>query len=92
MNKDEALKLAKIWFERNTYGNEAVEVYEAIEQALAAPVQETVWEMFAAYLIDKCEGEIITEEGLQRSLADMLTDPNYTTPPAAQPAPEKNQP
>jgi hypothetical protein len=38
--KDEALKLAKAWFERNTYGDEAVEVYEAIEQALAAPVQE----------------------------------------------------
>jgi hypothetical protein len=38
--KDEALELAKIWFERNTYGDEAVEVYEAIEQALAAPVRE----------------------------------------------------
>ena len=43
MTKDEALKLAKAWFERNTYGDEAVEVYEAIEQALAAPtVQEPV--------------------------------------------------
>jgi hypothetical protein len=41
--KDEALALAKAWFERNTYGDEAVEVYEAIKQALAAqpaPVQE----------------------------------------------------
>jgi hypothetical protein len=34
--KDEALKRAKNWFEANTYGDEAVEVYEAIEQALAA--------------------------------------------------------
>jgi hypothetical protein len=34
--KDEALKLAKSWFEANTYGDEAVEVYKAIEQALAA--------------------------------------------------------
>jgi hypothetical protein len=34
--KDEALKLAKSWFEANTYGDEAVEVYEAIGQALAA--------------------------------------------------------
>jgi hypothetical protein len=42
MTKDEALKLAKSWFEANTYGDEAVEVYEAIEQALAAPVQEPV--------------------------------------------------
>jgi hypothetical protein len=32
----EALKRAKNWFEANTYGDEAVEVYEAIEQALAA--------------------------------------------------------
>jgi hypothetical protein len=32
----QALKLAKSWFEANTYGDEAVEVYEAIEQALAA--------------------------------------------------------
>jgi hypothetical protein len=41
MTKDEVLKLAKVWFEANTYGDEAVEVYEAIEQALAqpAPVQ-----------------------------------------------------
>jgi hypothetical protein len=37
--KDEALKLAKSWFEANTYGDEAVEVYQAIEQALAEPVQ-----------------------------------------------------
>ena len=49
------------------------------------PVQEHVaWEMFPAYLIDKCEGEIITEEGLQRSFADMLADPAYATPPAAE--------
>jgi hypothetical protein len=41
--KDEALKLAKSWFETNTYGDEAVEVYEAIEQALAAPVQPVPW-------------------------------------------------
>jgi hypothetical protein len=34
--KDEALKMAKAWLEANTYGDEAVEVYEAIEQALAA--------------------------------------------------------
>jgi hypothetical protein len=42
VSKDEALELAKIWFEYNTYGDEAIEVYEAIEQALAAPAQEIV--------------------------------------------------
>ena len=50
-----------------------------------APAQKTVWQMFAAYLIDKCEGEVITEEGLQRSLADMLADPAYAAA-FAQPA------
>lgn len=42
--KDEALKLAKVWFERNTYGDEAVDVYEALCEALAEPAQqEPVW-------------------------------------------------
>ena len=31
----EAMKLAKAWFERNTYGDEAVDVYEALCAALA---------------------------------------------------------
>jgi len=44
-----------------------------------------VWEQFAGYLIDKCEGEIISEEGLQRALADMLADPAYTRPQAREP-------
>lgn len=30
------------------------------------------WDMFPAWLIDHCEGETITEEGLQSALADML--------------------
>jgi len=50
--KDEALKLAKTWFEQNTYGDEAVEVYEAIEQALAAPVQEPVAKDNSNYRLD----------------------------------------
>ena len=51
----------------------------------AAPAQDpAAWEMFPAYLIDKCEGDIISEEGLQRALADMLSDPAYATPPSAQ--------
>jgi hypothetical protein len=37
MTENEALKLAKVWFEENTYGDEAVEVYEAIKEALAQP-------------------------------------------------------
>ena len=38
----EAMKLAKAWFERNTYGDEAVDVYEALCAALAEqPAQRT---------------------------------------------------
>lgn len=35
------------------------------------------WENFPAYLIDKCEGDTISEEGLQRAVADMAKDPRY---------------
>jgi hypothetical protein len=75
MTKDEALRMAKAWFEHNTYGDEAVEVYEAIEQALAAPVQEPV-----AWYRD--------EDGIRIYYESKVWDdatPLYTTPPAAQP-------
>jgi hypothetical protein len=65
-HKDEALKLAKSWFEANTYGDEAVEVYEAIEQALAAqpaPVQP-----IGDVMKDAIEVSIISHEG-QRMFA-----------------------
>ena len=48
-------------------------------QAPAAPA-EAAWANFPSYLIDHCEGETITEEGLQRWLAEMLADPKYTGP------------
>jgi hypothetical protein len=35
------------------------------------------WEKFPAYLIDKCEGDTISEEGLQQALASMAKDENY---------------
>lgn len=45
----EAMKLAKAWFERNTYGDEAVDVYEALCEALAEqPAQQEP----VAWLID----------------------------------------
>jgi len=63
----------------------------------AQPAQEpvnkaaSVWQMFPGYLIENCEGHTITEEGLQRALADMLANPEYTTPPTAQPAQKPSQ-
>ncbi|HEL5401698.1 TPA: hypothetical protein UOJ25_001812 [Stenotrophomonas maltophilia] len=35
------------------------------------------WENFPAYLIDKCEGDTISEEGLQHALAAMAEDERY---------------
>lgn len=47
----EAMKLAKAWFERNTYGDEAVDVYEALCAALAeqSAQQEPEWYHFVRY-------------------------------------------
>jgi hypothetical protein len=85
----EALKLAKSWFEANTYGDEAVEVYEAIEQALAAPVQEPI-----GYLFQHEETGLTTVVDVQQvewgfeknNPRHQKIGPVYTTPPAAQPA------
>jgi hypothetical protein len=78
----EALKLAKSWFEANTYSDEAVEVYEAIEQALAAqpaPVQEPV--AFFDWYDNAHWGNEDFKEGCHRSWNAAI---KYTTPPAAQ--------
>ncbi|WP_250438694.1 hypothetical protein [Delftia tsuruhatensis] len=52
-----------------------------------APAAAIPWDNFPAYLIDHCEGQTITEEGLQRALAAMLTNPQYATAAPAAPAP-----
>lgn len=54
-------------------------------QAPAAPVA-VPWDNFPAYLIDHCEGQTITEEGLQRALAAMLANPQYAAAAPAAPA------
>lgn len=38
------------------------------------------WENLPSYLIDKCEGETISEEGIQRAVADMAKDARYCMP------------
>lgn len=63
----------------------AIRLLEAELRALRTPaapeagaqVPSDVWANFPCYLIDHCEGETITEEGLQRALAAMLKDPKY---------------
>lgn len=53
---------------------------EELEEALAARQPAGVafpWENFPAYLIDKCEGDTISEEGLQQALAAMAKDERY---------------
>lgn len=89
MTKDEALKLAKTWFERNTYGDEAVEVYEAIEQALAAPVQKPAFYGFMDE--ENCCVHICYTPWAPRMTDGKLPTAYYTTPPA-QPAPTVQEP
>jgi hypothetical protein len=61
-------------------------VYEALEVAIEALSAQPSpggqdasfpWENFPAYLIDKCEGDTISEEGLQQALAAMAKDERY---------------
>lgn len=42
------------------------------EMGAGVPADGVRWDLFPAWLIDHCEGETITEEGLQSALADML--------------------
>jgi hypothetical protein len=80
----EALKLAKSWFEANTYGDEAVEVYEAIEQALAAqsapvqPIGEVIGRNEYAGLGQIKHAKTIEWFGEPAPVGTKL----YTTPPA----------
>jgi hypothetical protein len=58
-------------------------------QGTGAPVageaqRSVAWENFPAYLIDHCEGDTISEEGLQRALSRMLADPKYAAPQASE--------
>lgn len=54
------------------------------EAALAATGKQQVgafpWENLPSYLIDKCEGDTISEEGIQRAVADMAKDARYCMP------------
>ncbi|MDR0203543.1 MAG: hypothetical protein LBJ40_15455 [Delftia acidovorans] len=51
-----------------------------------APAAPIPWDNFPAYLIDHCEGQTITEEGLQRALSAMLANPQYAGAAPAAPA------
>ncbi|KXJ63036.1 hypothetical protein AXY46_03185 [Achromobacter xylosoxidans] len=51
---------------------------------VAGEAQSVAWENFPAYLIDHCEGDTISEEGLQRALGKMLADPKYAAPQACE--------
>lgn len=69
------------------------ELIEAIAachpQAVEAQAPAAVaWENFPCYLIDHCEGDVITEEGLQHALAAMLANPQYSATTPALPATE----
>jgi hypothetical protein len=54
---------------------ESIEALQALQSG-----EPVAWHLFPSYLIDNCEGDTITEEGLQFALAAMLKDDKYTTP------------
>lgn len=63
----------------------------AVNQVNAAQLVDGVrWDLFPSYLIDKHEGGIITEEGLQFAVADMLKDPDYLRVSGEAAQPEKD--
>lgn len=55
------------------------------EAKSVAPVNGVRWDLFPGWLIDHCEGDIVTEEGLQSALADMLASDSYKSAVAAAP-------
>jgi hypothetical protein len=66
---------------------------EVAAQAGQVAVPEAVdgvrWDLFPGYLIDHCEGDLLSEEGLQHALSRMLKDPQYLAAIAAAPSPAK---
>lgn len=59
----------------------------APESQPAAPFDGVHWHLLPGWLIDHCEGDTITEEGLQFAVADMLKSDEYKQAVAALQAP-----
>ena len=71
-----------------TEGVQAGDVEDDDQCDIATPPD--VWEKFAGYLLDHCEGEIVSEESLQRWLHDMLhSDYEGTAATASAPVADK---
>lgn len=65
------------------FESEAQAVANRLNTRSAAPASPAAsvpvpWENLPCYLIDKCEGQVISEEFLQRALIAMLSDPQYS--------------
>jgi hypothetical protein len=88
MMSKEAMKLAKAWFERNTYGDEAVDVYEALCEALAEPQEKY---QYGTPLLDAMRGK--ANEALDKMAENARElrldyEPAQQEPPAWWPAVE----
>ena len=49
----------------------------SVRQAQTVAVNGVRWDLFPGYLIDNCEGDMISEEQLQGAVAAMLKHPDY---------------
>lgn len=52
--------------------NTIVDLTNELKTATKKLAEVQIWERFAGYLLDNCEGQTITEESLQAWLSDML--------------------
>ena len=68
----------------------------AVAQQAPMAIDGVRWDLFPGYLIDHCEGDLLSEEGLQSALAGMLKDPQYlaavAAPAQAKPLPAQAEP
>jgi len=55
----------------------AFKIWQAT-RATPADQEPIRWENLPCYLIDICEGQVISEEFLQRAISDMLAHPQYS--------------
>lgn len=75
-SSDTVRAILKEWLDKGLTGEELREVandfLEMYDEEKIQKWRDVRWDLFPSYLLDHCEGDILTEEGLQRSLSRFL--------------------